>query len=29
MAKNLGEPQKMTQSLETEFFFGVVRMGKL
>ena len=28
-AKNRGEPQKMTPSSETEFFFGVVPMGKL
>ena len=28
-AKNRGEPQKMTPSSETEFFLGVVRMGKL
>ena len=28
-AKNRGEPQKMTPSSETEFFLGVVPMGKL
>ena len=28
-AKNSGEPQKMTHSLETEIFFRVVQMGKL
>ena len=28
-AKNRGEPQKMTDCSETEFFLGVVRMGKL
>ena len=28
-AKNRGEPQKMTPSLETEIFLGVVPMGKL
>ena len=27
-AKNRGEPQKMTPSSETEFFGGVVPMGK-
>ena len=29
MAKNRGEPQKMTPSSETENFLGVVPMGKL
>ena len=29
MAKNRGEPQKMTPSSETEIFLGVVPMGKL
>ena len=28
-AKNRGEPQKMTHSMGMEFFWGVVRMGKL
>ena len=29
MAKNRGEPQKMTPSSETENFLGLVSMGKL
>ena len=29
ICQNRGEPQKMTPSSETEFFLGVVPMGKL
>ena len=28
-AKNRAEPRKMTPTLEMEFFWGVIQMGKL